>query len=120
MRKLLLYGVIGFQVLLIVSLIRGVQLSLRSRGRIADLQTKKAQLQVEAEKIKQQETYVQSPYYLEKVAREELHLSKPGEKVVIVPESITLSVGETKEDRPESREKPNYLKWWEVLRGGGW
>ena len=85
MRKIILYGVIIFQLLLIVSLVRGIQLSRRSVERIADLQATKDKLLEEQEAIKKQGEYVQSPIYLETVAREELHLSKPGEIVVIVP-----------------------------------
>lgn len=115
MRKIVLYGVIAFQILLIISLIRGIQLSLRAKGRITDLQTKKEQLIQEEERVKQQEEYVQSQYYLEKVAREELHWSRPGETVVIVPEAIRGE--ESPQARPKTEEVANWQKWWRVLTG---
>src|SRR3989339_1957288 len=116
MRKLAQYGIIVFQILLIISLVRGVQLTLRSRERVTDLEKKKAELVKEEERLKAQEEYVQSPYYLEKVAREELHLAKPGETVVIVPDSI-LQITDDSRQADTHTEQPNWQKWWEVLSG---
>jgi len=117
MRKIVLYGIIFFQILLIISLVRGIQLSRKASERIASLEERKAKLQEEAEKIKQEGEYVQSEYYLEKVAREELNLSKPGESVVIIPEGV---IHENKEQRTSNIEekRENWQKWWGVLSGG--
>lgn len=118
MRKIILYVVILFQIALIVSLVRGIQLSRRASLRIASMEEAKAKLIAEQEKLKQEEEYVQSPYYLEKVARDELHLSKPGETVVIVPEGQLTDQGpaDAKAMAGEG-EKANWRKWWEVLSG---
>lgn len=116
MRKVILYVVIIFQIILVVSLVRGIQLSMRSRLRIVDLEQKKQQLEAEAEELKKNEEYVASPYYLEKVAREELHLAKPGETVVIIPDTrYQISDGSKKAE--EKGEKANWQKWLEVLSG---
>lgn len=112
---MVLYGIIIFQVLLIISLVRGIQLSLRARGRIEGLEKKKEELVQEEKRLKAQEEYVQSPYYLEKVAREELHLAKPGETVVIVPDVSTQYA--VRSEQEKAKEKPNWQKWWEVLMG---
>lgn len=116
MRKIVLYGIIIFQILLIISLIRGIQISRKSSERIANLEATKAELLEEAEKIKAEGEYVQSPYYLEKVARDELNLSKPGETVVIVPDSVRMAAGK-REDKEVVEEKENWQKWWDVLSG---
>ena len=116
MRKIILYIIILFQIALIISLVRGVQLSRKSAIRIASMQETKAKLVEEREKLKKEEEYVQSEYYLEKVARDELHLSKPGETVVIVPELIVSQNSEQRIFNIE-KEKPNWLKWWEVISG---
>ncbi len=116
MRKIVLYGIIIFQILLIVSLIRGIQISRKSSERIAGLEATKEKLLQESQKIKDESEYVQSSFYLEKVARDELNLSKPGETVVIVPDGVMIGVG--KEEKQEVQvEKANWMKWWEVLRG---
>lgn len=116
MKQFLLYATILFQLGLIISLVRGIQLSLRSKERITALQTTKQKLEAEQSRLSADEEYVKSAYYLEKVAREELHLAKPGETVVIIPEG---KIVESKEQRTENIEqsKPNWQQWWEILSG---
>ena len=116
MRKIVLYGIIIFQILLIISLARGIQLSRRSATRIANLQETKDKLQKEQDELKRQGEYVQSSFYLEKVARDELGLSKLGEKVVIIPMYQQTNVAMNQEKREEI-EKENWQKWWEILSG---
>jgi cell division protein FtsB len=116
MHKLILYGVIFFQILLIGSLFKGIQLAIKARSRVTDLEARKAKVQEEQKKLSDQLTYVQSDYYVEKVAREELQLSKPGETVVLVPQNAAITpdgvvIAATAPD------KPNYQKWWDVIRG---
>jgi len=116
MRRLILYGVIVFQIALIVSLIRGIQLSAKSSSRIENMQETKAKLEKERDKLKKDEEYVASDYYLEKVARDELHLSKIGETVVILPDRV----GEVIEDSgplKNGEQKQNWEKWWSILSG---
>jgi len=76
----------------------------------------KQQLENEAKELKTREEYVESPYYLEKVAREELQLSKPGETVVIVPD-IYSTVETDRREAEDLKEKANWQKWWDVLSG---
>jgi hypothetical protein len=83
--------------------------------RIAELQDTKHNLEEVKDKLISEKEFVGSDYYLDKVAREELHLSKPGEKVVIVPESKIFE--EKKEVGEEIQDLPNWLKWWKVLSG---
>ncbi len=117
MRKWGQYAIIVFQILLIISLARGIQLSKRSNLRITSLEESRDKLLVEQEKLRQQEAFVQSPYYLEKVAREELHLSKEGETVVIVPEGMMQESGNSHQVVVKEGEKANWQKWWDVLSG---
>jgi len=116
MRKIILYGVILFQIGLIIALVRGVQLSRRSISRIALMEETKVKLEAEKEKLQQQEEYVNSPYYLEKVARDELGLAKTGERVVIVPEGTIIEASSQKLENGK-REKANWQKWLAVLSG---
>lgn len=116
MRKIVLYGVIIFQILLIISLIRGIQISRKSSERIGSLEERKEQLLKESQKIREEREYVQSLYYLEKVARDELNLSKPGETVVIVPE-VVINQNKEREISNIEGAKANWQKWWEVLSG---
>lgn len=116
MRRYILYGVIIFQIALIISLTRGIQVSRRSAERIASLEETKMKLEQEKIRLQEEAKYIESPYYLETVAREELKLSKPGETVVIIPESLLLNQP-SEQKVQEVEEKENWQKWWEVLSG---
>ncbi len=76
-------------------------------------ETKNKLLQ-ETEALKKEAEYVQSDYYVEKVAREELHLVKPGERVVIMPgiepiKDIEQGISNIDDDRE------NWQKWWNLV-----
>lgn len=109
------YGILLFQVVLIASLLRGLQISYKSRDRITDLEERRRALQEQKAALLKQQAYVQSDYYLEKVARDELHLSKPGEEVVILPD--TGSPYPSPSPVGDGQEIPNWRKWWRVIRG---
>jgi cell division protein FtsB len=116
MKRAMLYGLIIFEILIIVSLLKGVQVSKQATKRIGDLEREKARLQELQAQIKEEAKYIESDFYLEKVAREELHLSKPGETIVIIPGDLV--VGDEMDRLDERREeKENWQKWWGVLSG---
>ena len=117
MKKLLLYGVIIFQILIIGSLVRGMTISKRSASRIESMQDTKKKLEEERDKLKKEQENVNSEYYLEKVAREELHLTKPGETVVIVPESVLLGTQASDTVEQAKEIKHNWILWFEILSG---
>lgn len=113
--RIVVYAILLFQIILIGSLIRGIQVSYKSKERVEVLRDKKEQLEEEHAKLQRDAEYVQSDYYIEKVAREELQKSKPGEKVVILPESQRVTeqgvIKELKNERPLK----NWEKWWILL-----
>lgn len=116
MRRIILYGVLLLQLLLIVSLSRGLWDTVHSRQRIDALYEKKTRLLREEDRLRQELRVVESDYYIEKIARETLHLAKPGEILVIVDENTIPSIlGE--QDVKEPEEKSNWKKWMEVLFG---
>jgi cell division protein FtsL len=117
MRKIVLYGVIVFQVLLIVSLVRGLQLSRKSSSRIESMQQTISKLEEERKALKTQEQEVSSPEYLERVAREELHLSKPGETVVIIPDSVVVQTEVDSENEGAVQETTIWKRWIAILSG---
>jgi cell division protein FtsB len=113
--KAIVYAMLIFQVLIIISLVRGLQESYKSRERVELLEKKRILLVEENQKLQEDVSYVQSSYYIEKVAREELQRAKPGEQVVILPENQRVS--ETMPDLEErvDKELKNWEKWWELL-----
>lgn len=114
MSKIWVYTILLFQLALIGSLVRGLQLSYKSRDRVELLRETKAKLESENDQLEAQAKYVQSDYYVEKVAREELQRAKPGETVVILPEA-EVSVSEPKVQSNRVIELENWQKWWNLL-----
>lgn len=114
--RVVVYVILIFQIVLIGSLIRGIQVSYKSRERVEILQEKKGQLEEENAKLKEDVAYVQSDYYIEKVAREELQKAKPGEQVVILPDNSTqYAVRSDQVKNREERKIKNWEKWWLLL-----
>lgn len=116
MRKAVHYMIIIFQIMLIISLVKGIQLAVRARERVGQLQEERDKLQREKQNLTEELSYVQSEYYLEKVAREELQMVQPGETVVLIPQDVTeKKLAESNIE--QKKDLPNYLKWWEVISG---
>ncbi len=113
--KTLVYVVLVIQVIVIISLIRGLFESYKTKERVAMLLDTKAKLEVEHAKLVKEANYVASEYYLEKVAREELQRAKEGESVVIIPrnEEENLDMSVRKEKTRLSVEA--WRQWWELL-----
>ncbi len=114
MRKTIVYGILFFQIALIGSLIRGLQLSYKSRERLVEMKSTRDKLVSENEKLRSEIAYVESDYYVEKIAREELHLVRPGEKVVIIPETEMLN-DEEQQSNNNQVDTANWQKWWELM-----
>ncbi|GAB4026557.1 MAG: hypothetical protein Fur0011_2590 [Candidatus Microgenomates bacterium] len=79
------------------------------------LQEKKKNLEEENAKLKEDIEYVQSNYYIEKVAREELQRAKLGEQVVILPETQRVDGAKEEGQKKEERKLKNWEKWWILL-----
>lgn len=113
--RIVVYAILIFQIVLIGSLIRGIQVSYKSRERLEILQKKKGQLEEENAKLKEDVAYVQSDYYIEKVAREELQRAKPGEQVVILPENQQAGGVKEEGQKKQKKQLKNWEKWWLLL-----
>ncbi|MBI4999588.1 septum formation initiator family protein [Candidatus Gottesmanbacteria bacterium] len=93
---------------LIVNLTRSIIDLLKSGDRIKEAEEKVAQLRLKNEELKKKLVEVQSPFFLEKIAREKLGLAKEGEVVVILPLNPTQSVGS---GQAQNETLPNWQKW---------
>ncbi len=113
MRKNLLYIVILIQILIVGSLIKGIFATMGSDRRIAELQNKKASLEKEGANLDQKIQESKSDYYLEKVAREQLHMVKEGETVVLLPSEAAQVTEATPSG--DATIVPNWKKWIAIL-----
>ena len=57
-------------------------------------------------KLKGELSYVQTPQFVEKEARNELFLVKPGEQDVLIPQTSSIQAGQQ-----EANNIPNWQKW---------
>ncbi|MBI4089547.1 MAG: septum formation initiator family protein [Candidatus Levybacteria bacterium] len=64
-------------------------------------------------KLKSQLSFVQTPEFIEKEARDKLFMVKKDEKRIIIPEGL----GESTQNPPTGRKEnpPNWKKWWELF-----
>lgn len=115
MRRISIYILIIFELGLIASLVRGIQVTLTSSDRVTVLEEEKANLEAERADLEVRYAYVQSQEYLDTVARDELHLVREGETVVIVPEGA-VPTG-SPETVPTPAERENWEQWWDVFFG---
>lgn len=114
MRKFWLYLVIIFQLGLLVSLTKGIQISLSAKNRVNELEKQKESLLAEKKRLEDEYKYVQSPEYLERVVRDELNLTKEGETIVLLPpQEVVTQQEQEKQMGPQT----NWEKWVQVLFG---
>lgn len=115
MKSYLSKGIIIIQVLLIISLSRGLWETWQSRRRVEKLQDKHDQLMVEQEKLKDDVERVESNYYVEQIAREQLHMTKPGETLVMIADGVNVDVLGQNDQKKGS--ESIFSKWMTVLFG---
>lgn len=70
--------------------------------------------------LKRQADYLSTDGYIEKVAREELNLVKPGEISVVVVASPALATASRDGDGANEKRdnRPNWNQWWDYFQDG--
>jgi len=81
------------------------------------------QLKERNAELRRQEEYLQSPDYVEKMAREQLNLVRPGDiPLVLVSPSVKETPKQPAPAAPQSRPQqslPNWQQWWNFFFGEG-
>ena len=111
-RKGILTGVGLAMLYLIVSLSGNIWGMWRSGERLAEAESQAKVLAREHYQLEELKKQVESGEYKEKEIREKLHLTKPGETVVMLPEG-TKELEEQKGGKAEEQERKmaNWEKW---------
>ena len=113
MKKIILVIVLVFFVFTIQNLFHSI-FSLWQKQELLD--SAKAELETERKQnmaLKEQLKAVKNPYFIEEQARDRLLLVKPGEQVVVAPDSLIV---EKKVLSSEAkREKSNFQLWLELF-----
>ena len=97
--------------LIIFNLLSNIIHFWQKRGLLTEEEQKLEELQTQNLELQAQLKYVQSEEFIEKSARENLGLAKPGEEVWVLPETIR----EIRESREIGEEKPNWEQWVELF-----
>ncbi len=82
----------------------------RSGDKLTRRETQLSQLNKQNSELVKEKNVVESPDYLEKIAREQLGMSKPGEQVIIIPGEL-LAQG----PQPVADNTPNWKKWMKLF-----
>ncbi len=115
MNKVSRYLLLMVELLIVVSLVKNLAGTLKAKNMIKTLRNKKERLELRRKELKARLAKVKSGDYMEYVAREELNLVKPGEKLVIVDKEM-LKSAENKDKKLEPELK-NWQKWRRVILG---
>lgn len=107
--RFFLLGALLISAILAVSFGRAFYKDYEIRQQIKALQTKVDEL--ERKKLESLDLlgYVKSEAYVEDIARQQLGLKKPGERVIIVDAATTTGPRVNAENRPAT---PSWKKWW--------
>ena len=95
---------------LIVNLTRSIYSLLKAGDKLKEEEKKVAELKYQNDELKNKLSEVQSPSFLEKMAREKLGLAKEGETVVILPSILP----QNPKLNPEEK-LANWQKWWRLF-----
>ena len=109
MKKIAVFVVIIILLILIKNTAFSIFTLLNNAGYSQKL---KSQLDAQTQKnkfLKERLSYVKTDDFAGQEAREKLGLTKPGEKIVILPKK------EEKKDQGQTEDKPNWQKWWEMF-----
>ncbi len=101
--------------IIVISLTREISRRLEIQKEIEPKKQKTKELEQKNQELQYLVSYLKTPSYKEKIAREKLDLQKPGEKVVIIPENTSdVYIGEEKKEEKWENQS-NLLKWWHVF-----
>ncbi len=114
MKKGIQYFVLGIEVIVVISLVRGLVSNLKAKNKLRDLRERKEKLVQEQGVLEKQLAKTKRKDYLEYVAREKLNLVKEGETLVIVDRQ---NKSQKNEKDQKMRDLSNWQKWRRVVLG---
>ena len=105
--RLLMFGISLLCLIFIMSLVNSIRSLWEKGGIISQRQAVLTEKQGESAELTEKLTYVQSPQFIEKEARDKLNLSRQGEVVVVVPEAVDSIEAESN----LQSQLPNWEQW---------
>ncbi|MDD5396717.1 MAG: septum formation initiator family protein [Candidatus Moranbacteria bacterium] len=121
MKKKFSFGIIffiagiGLAIFISTSAVKEAYRSKKIENEVIELKKEAERIQNENENLKTQISYLQTPDFQEKVAKEKLNMQKADENVVVVKlgaEKQAPAVTDNVADDNADQQLPNYIKWW--------
>ena len=113
--KTLAFFVLLISFILIINLGRDIWRLIKAEERLIQTEKKLEQVKQDNKELKEIKERYQSDAFLEEQIRNKLQMAKPGEKIIILPETITQgeisSFSDQLVDAEERREAANWEKW---------
>ncbi len=108
--RLKYYAAIGICLIVITSLLASFGDIGKAGNRLIEARKKLSQAQAEKQVLWKQKAEADRPEYFERIARDRLGMAKPGETVIILPESLKQT-----DAKLAAKEEPNWQKWLKVF-----
>ena len=109
-RKILFFAFILFSIGIIHGLVSSITDLWSKRSVVSEAQKELYMEQQENIRLKNQLAQAQSPVFIEKEARDELFLTKPGEEQVLIPSTMN-----ERKVTPTPIPEPNWKQWVELF-----
>lgn len=110
------YLILGFVVLVVISLIRNILGTLEATKKIGKKEAEVAGLRKKNEELKKKLEEISSDFYIEKQIRDKLSLAKEGEIVVVLPpEDVLRSIVPELPSEEEELPDPIWRKWYKLF-----
>jgi cell division protein FtsB len=111
LKKLIILGIVGIGIVVVYNFSHQVYDSLQAGSRLEGEVELVGKLQKHNEELKKQLSYAQTLEFLESQARNKLNMARPGETVMIVPESEIQKVLGVKIENMPDVHLPNWQGW---------
>ncbi len=100
-----------FAAFLVYGLAKQINDSIKVGERLENAAEEVSKLQERNRNLRNDLSDVQKKEYVEKVARNKLNMSKPGETVIFITDQTLLQVIESERPKPPPIEPPNWERW---------
>jgi cell division protein FtsL len=98
---------------LVITTIQAINDLWRAGDKLTNREMELKQVKKENERLLLEKRRIKSDDYLEKIARDDLGMSRRGERVVLIPEELLADNSQ----RVEKEDVPNWKQWRKVLLG---
>lgn len=104
--------IIVLSAVIINSLIRSIYDLWKKQDLVTQAKIELEKQKQENQRLKSQLSVVKEDQFIEKEARNQLFLVKPGEQEVIIPKEV---LDASKSAKPKVDNTPNWKKWWDLF-----